>query len=223
MMKNRKAFARNLGMLAEELIQSRERDEPGFISLIATGAAFEGWLAFEMRVALEKKRHRKKFGLPSRFWIANEYRKVDLGILEYADDKQEGDDKWWAAIEFKLIYNNKNWTSQCDGVWDDLIPPAGSKKAAIEADRLALVTVVRGEYCYKNPHQRRADLDVGWRDALDSYLLQTDTAHRDRIEVLWPGTLFPVTGRWLRDPPRAPHSLQFLVLGPTEAEIKRSR
>lgn len=177
--------------------------------LVAITGSVEGWLRAE--AALEA--FDGGFGTIRR--VEAERNRWDL-LLHRANNRT-------TAVEFKLIYNNKNWVSQCNGVWDDLLPPAGSKKAAIEADRLALVTIVRGEYKHKNPHQRRADREVGWRDALDSYLLQTNTAHRNRIEVLWSGNPIAVTGRRLLERPQVPHSMQFLVLGPTEAEIKRSR
>jgi hypothetical protein len=222
--KERHAFAKKLGTVVMGLVESRDEAHPGFVSMIATGAAFEGWLAFETRVALE--RIKSDLGLDERFWIGNEYRKVDLGILQLAVDRATTEDEWWAAVEFKLVYNNKNWKAQCDGIWDDLIPPGGSKKAALKIDplvRFAFVTVIRAEYTPPSPYQRRADLEERWGMEMKAYLFQESLPDANRVESLWRSSEIPLKDRWLRDPPRVPHTLRFEILSRTEADAKQPR
>lgn len=98
------------------------------ISTLAAGAAFEGWLAFETRLLVE--RNREELGLGGfaksgpRFWTANEYRNIDFYVGDVIHDAPV------LALEFKLIHNNKNWSKKADEVWGDLFP-ARARKAEL--------------------------------------------------------------------------------------------
>lgn len=146
-----KSFGEQLGPIVHGIVKTRhEAERDHFLNSMIVGASFEGWLSFETRFALEKARSR--FGLDHpRFWIGNEYKKVDLGIVEYDDEHYNGPERWLAAIEFKVIYNNKNWEAQVNGILADLFPREHAregKAAIVGPDRqLAVVAMVQGNYC----------------------------------------------------------------------------
>src|SRR5262245_47671367 len=120
-MRDRDRLAIEIGSrLQAHLLERDGRDQ--CLSVITTGASFEGWLSFETRLLLE--RARRELELPvEHFWIGNEYKKIDLGIVHYDDVTRWTREAWLAAIELKLVYNNKNWRERCNSAWADLFPP----------------------------------------------------------------------------------------------------
>ncbi|MBL9016743.1 MAG: hypothetical protein JNL83_21325 [Myxococcales bacterium] len=160
-----RTFGEQLGPIVHGIVRARhEAERDHFLTSMIVGASFEGWLSFETRFALEKARPR--FGLDHpRFWIGNEYKKVDLGIVEYDDEHYNDPERWLAAIEFKVIYNNKNWEAQVNGVLADLFPKKHGredKAAIVGPDRqLAVVAMVQGNFP-SNKYQRELDRDPSW-------------------------------------------------------------
>lgn len=156
----RDQFAAALGPIVQGIIDARHQQEPAhFLSSLIMGASFEGWLSFETRFALERSRSRLGLEEP-RYWIGNEGEKVDLGIIEYDDDRHTGEDRWLAAVEFKVIYNNKDWESQVRGILADLFPAphgrAGKANVVGPERQLAVVAVVHANVA-DNKYQRQSD------------------------------------------------------------------
>ncbi len=208
-----KDLATQVGRLLEEHLRAEEERRVA-VSRVATGAAFEGWLAIETRLQMEL--HRDRLGLHGestdrhgqkvdRFWICNEYNKVDLGILDYEEDL----DRWIAAFEFKLVTNNKNWKKKCDEVWDDLYPKRGSKKAKIKPakGRFALVAVMGKVFREAGPYSWRTDLDQ-WETELWEYMLPSKGQWAGEVERVWKSGRFGLQDRWLS----AEHPGHFLEL-----------
>jgi hypothetical protein len=167
-------FAKRLGGMVDAHLRAREKQK-GTVSLLATGAAFESWLSFEARLLLERERTR--LGLTSdHCWIGNEYKKVDLGIIQYDDTRTWAHERWFAAIEFKMVYNNKNWKSQCDAAWNDLFPPARTAKQGLkfapDGGRIAFIVIVRREYADGDPYQRKNDRRPAWHAEVKKYMLR---------------------------------------------------
>lgn len=186
------------------------RELTGDLSLLAAGAAFEAWLAFEARILLE--RHRNHLGIAAMHWTANEYRKVDLGVWE-------GSDTIDVAMEFKLIHNNKNWRSKADEAWGDLFPDAASTKAALKPRlRGALVCVVGKVYDDPSAYPgQRSDLNA-WEADLWRHLLSADPA--GQAERAWTGTRFPIRDPSL-SPSRTDHFVQLHLLLPSRPPTTR--
>ena len=129
---NASDFGKTLGAVLDAHFSSR----PGVLEAVAAGAAFEQWFALEARLAIEAAR--PALGLDEkvpyanhevwRYWTANEYKKVDLYIADSLGGDGEAEEggnsasPCLAAIEFKLIHNNKNWPSKCQQVLTDLYP-----------------------------------------------------------------------------------------------------
>jgi hypothetical protein len=115
-------LARAVGALLEPHLR-QEEDRRQAVSRVATGAALEGWLAIEPRLELEV--HREPVGPGGtwadargepvdRYWIGNEYQKVDLSIYDYVDDC------WDAAFERRE--DLPAWERQ---LWAYLLPAKG--------------------------------------------------------------------------------------------------
>lgn len=182
-----------LGHLVDGLLAARAA-RPGFVRELLAGAAFEMWLSFETRFALADRAGWHQLGLDAletdgrHLWIGNEYGKVDLGLVTYADAGFLTDERWVLAVEFKVVYNNKNFEDQLAAIAADL-RPTRSTKAAIGA-RLAVVSVVR----FDNPdnrYQRAADRAMTW-DHMADRVGELGRLHH----------VTPATAR-LADPPRA--------------------
>jgi hypothetical protein len=195
-------LAIRVGTLLEEHLRAEEERRMA-VSRVATGAAFEGWLAIETRLQMES--HRSRLGLHGestdrhgqnvdRFWICNEYSKVDLGILEY----QDSFDRWIAAFEFKLVTNNKNWKKKCDGIWADLYPKRGTKKAKINPlkGRFALVAVMGKVFRDAGPYSWRTDLKE-WEDEMWEYTLPTSGRWAGEVARVWKSGRFALQDCWL--------------------------
>ncbi len=170
---DRDSIGRLIGSTVHEIVKRRGDHAPSFLPSLLMGASFEGWLAFETRFALEEKREPLEMR-PPRFWIGNEYKKVDLGLIEYATERHTSNDQWIAAVEFKVIYNNKNWESQVDGIHADLFPLLHDRdgKAAIcgPEHQLAVVAIVTANVD-GNRYQRPADTAPGWADGVSRKLI----------------------------------------------------
>lgn len=198
---SRDDFAKRVGALLQDHLAGQEAAR-GAVSLLAGGAAFELWLAFETRLILEVNRER--LGLDEqcdhngrrvpRYWIGNEYHKVDLGITDVWTDE------WVAALEFKLIHNNKNWKHQVDGVWRDLFPDPGTPKATLKPSlgRLAVVGVVGKVYWEPGYPAQKPDL-AAWQREMWAYLMPPEgEPYAGSVQCLWEGRAFPIRGdRWL--------------------------
>lgn len=182
------------------------------ISRLASGAAFEAWLSFEMRLMLEARR--TEFGLDDRCFIANEYRKVDLSITTEED--------WLLCVEFKLIHNNKNWRTQCASVVKDLWPRPGTPKHEIEPmiGRLAALVVV-GKV-YRDPRGypgQRGDLEA-WESEMWSHLLREEA----QIDRVWRSQRLLITGeRLLVEDPGVKHFCEVHLLARATAGNANSR
>ncbi|MBL8918125.1 MAG: hypothetical protein JNJ54_04620 [Myxococcaceae bacterium] len=182
-----KSFAREVVSALDEHLSKR-----GVVSQLAAGAAFEAWLAFEARLVMEHSRarfglDRRRDGAESRPWLVNERRKVDLFIGE--------DDGCLIPIEFKLVFNNKNWATQVEGIAADLMPAKGSKKAGLKPmlGRVAIVGLVGKTYGDSTGYPgMRADL-TRWEAEVWEKLrretrrkrLYAAVGHRHRLNHEW--------------------------------------
>ena len=211
-------FASELGRLLDEHLAEQEAARQA-VSRLASGAAFEAWLSFEARLLMES--HRAELSLAGltmdrhnepvdRYWIANEHAKVDVGVLDVADEHGE----WEIALEFKIIHNNKNWRSKCDEIWGDLLPGVGTTKAGIlpRRGRYAVVAVVGKVYRDPGPYGWRPDLDV-WERELWQYLLPESGEYAGRLRRFWQGRRFNLGDCWLVK--NAPHFCELHVLAPS--------
>lgn len=173
-------FKNQIGPALQDHFVKRKLD----LERLAAGAAFEQWFSFEARLALQADRAR--LGLSDeRYWFANEYRKIDL----YIGDRVQGD-RCHAAIEFKLIYNNKNWMTQCDRIWGDLYPARGKKAQVVaEASHLISVAVVVGKTYPEEVNYPSRERDISaWRQKMEDYLLPKGGWRGDTVERGWRST-----------------------------------
>jgi hypothetical protein len=189
---------RDVAELLDDHLHTQEANRSA-LSRLAAGAAFEAWLSFETRLLMEQ--HRGALGLDEqivdrhgervhRFFITNEYRKVDLGIL----DVREHEGRWDLAIEFKIVHNNKNWRQKCDEVWADLLPVAGTVKSEIQParGRYAIVAVVGKVYRDPGPYGWRSDLAAWEREAWD-YMLPNSGEYAGRVTRVCSSQRFPIS------------------------------
>jgi len=192
--------------LLDNHLETREKAN-GTVSLLASGGAFEQWLSFESRVVLES--HRQLLGLDDEVWSANEHHKVDLSVWRGKERRP------LAAIEFKLIHNNKNWKAQADRVWEDLFPAARSQKSKLNPRlRAALVCVIGKVY----PNAKAANYlgqctNLGkWRAHLWKYLVTTWNGSAVKSE--WNGHSFSLEHPVLAQD-RKDHFMQLHLLLPS--------
>ena len=195
-----------LAQLVDDRLAAGEA-ERGLVSRLVAGGAFEAWLSFEARLLAEENRESLQLegrlarwrggDAISRYYFANEYHKVDLFIGELNSSEPHAD-ICIAAIEFKLIHNNKNWKKQADGVWVDLFP-SREVKAALrpKLGRAALVGFVakRHREGVNYPVVRSTFGD--WETEVREYLLGDDGWDGRYIDRVWSGRRFPVTDDWL--------------------------
>ncbi len=190
--------------LLDERLRSEERRRR-VVSLLAGGAAFESWLAFETRLLAET--HRAELGLAEtidergatlpRYSIVNEHRKVDLCILDGGDPAADP----LLTLEFKLIHNNKNWEAKCDEVREDLFP-TGKIKSAMHPrlGRYAAVGVVG--LVYDDPasmgYPGQIENLATWKVGLAPRLLRPAGRNQPRAVELWQGNEVPVDDPWIR-------------------------
>ena len=182
-------------MLEQELERRRSR-----LWLLAEGAAFEAWLGFETRLLIEERRaalnldaqRTKKNGRTvNQFWVANEYRKVDLLV----GDRRHETLPFLFGIEFKLIHNNKNWKAQVRRVWRDL-DAARPEKTALSPrfGWYALVAhvgkVYRDDAGVDYPGQAR-DL-VAWSAQVQAELCPPGHREGQRVKSIWSGRRIPI-------------------------------
>ncbi|WP_147448743.1 hypothetical protein [Corallococcus terminator] len=165
--------------------QEQERDA---LSILASGAAFEAWLAFEARLALESS----PGVLPvDRFSVENERGKSDV----YISDWKTGSDTCHALIEFKLVYNNKNWGTQVQSVFNDLYPTRTEKRLlSPTVPRVALVGLIGKLYLeggrYPGP---RHDIKEWEREVFTA--LEGGRGHG--AELVWSGRRMALQHEWL--------------------------
>lgn len=207
-----KKFGSEVGNLLEQHLRAEEEKRVA-VSRVATGSAFEGWLSIETRLLLEANRERLNLAGTRKdkqhevdhFWICNEHKKVDLGVIEWGEEE----DDWVAAFEFKLVTNNKNWRRKVDEIWDDLYPRHGSKKANIrpKRGRFAFVAVMGKVFRDPGPYSWQNDLDA-WEQDLWDYMLPTKGPWKGEVERVWKSQeRFPLRDCWL-----APNYNHFLEL-----------
>jgi hypothetical protein len=208
-----------IGRMLEEHLAEQEASRRA-VSRMATGAAFEGWLAFETRLQMEVHRdrlhlngdHQDSHGHEiDRYWIGNEYNKVDLGVLDYDADI----DNWVLALEFKLITNNKNWRKKCDDVWADLDPKRHSKKGKIKPrlGRFAMVAMMGKVFREAGPYSWRKDIKA-WEGELWEYMLPTSGPEKGKVHQVWKSRRFELQDRWLSAESNA-HFLELHLLART--------
>jgi hypothetical protein len=184
------------------------------VSTLAAGAAFEGWLAFETRLLVERSREdlglggfAETSGKPvPRFWMANEYCKIDFYIGDVLHDVPV------LAFEFKLIHNNKNWSTKADEVWGDLFPSRAKKAELVpQQARFGVVGVIGKVYRESRRYPGQyADL-LRWERELDAHLLPLDGWNGKRAVRIWCGQRFQIDDHWLHDGPQ--HFFQLHLLG----------
>lgn len=200
-------FAQAIGNLLYEHL-ARQEDQRNAVSLLAAGAGFEEWLAFEARLVLES--HRERLGLADtysqdghtfdRHWIGNEYSKVDLFI---SNTDHDTDRNPLAVIEFKLIHNNKNWASKVEEVRTDLFPLEGTKKARFRPElRAAFAGVVGKVYRVPDRYQGQQDDLDEWYEKLEKYLAQPGQAQDRMVRVWKSGRFLLKPSCWLQEGPR---------------------
>jgi len=201
--------------LLDEHLLAQERGRRA-VSLLASGAAFEAWLAFEMRLLAENNRGQLELddvishngARVPRYFICNEQMKVDFSVIDAVDSAVE------LAIEFKLIHNNKNWKHQADAVWNDLFPTRESKASTLpRRGRFALVGVVG--LVYEDPKEWSYAGQIGdiekWLHDLDDYLLPANGFADRIVERPWAGTKLAVLDPYLRPGAGSFFQLQMLV------------
>jgi len=185
--------------------------ESRLVSKLAAGSAFEAWLSFETRLLAEE--NRELLGLSGhvnwpggdaihRYYFANEYRKVDLYIGDLGSDGSDGSDAGCvAAVEFKLVYNNKNWKSQADGIWVDLFPSPETReiKAGLNplVSRAAIVAFVGKSYRDNSDYPVVPGAFADWESNVDGYLLGEEGWEGKHIDRQWSGRRFSVRNEWL--------------------------
>jgi len=147
---------------------------------LAVMVANEHWFQMESAALLDQKR--EKYGIgggPARtpdWWIACEYKSVDLWI-------QKQDDSRGVAIEFKAVHNNKNFWDKIKGIRKDLskekkIPPIKGAVSRYEIivgtfawyvpghdDRYPLLTALKAQDFKKEMAKTLKDPDE-WYDGL---------------------------------------------------------
>lgn len=188
----------------EQRLRARERDSKT-VSMLGTGAAFEAWLSFEARLMLMERPG--NFGIGGYYRTAdgaqynqyaalNEWRKVDLSIInneEFDADPPACE----CLIEFKMVYNNKNWRTQVASCRSDLYPTSKRKAALNPARGRFAVAVVVGKV-YREPERYTQWPDLAlWSRELESDLLRT-TGPR-RIHRRRRGTAIPISSSLLTD------------------------
>lgn len=161
----------------------------GVLPELCSGAAFEGWLAFEARLCFEEMR--EQLGVADSLWTANEYPyKTDLSIYD--------GDEILAALEFKLIYNNKNWRTQLRGVQSDLHPARHTRKARIPKDaRWGIVGLVGKLYQkgYGAGYRQPVPHLQSWEEKVWERLLPDG----GDIQEVWIGKRHEIAHRWLTE------------------------
>ena len=206
------AFIAKLGPRLDHHLRQEERQRHA-LSLVAAGAAFESWLAFETRLVVEE--NRKLLGLAGsirgshgidRYEIRNEYRKIDLSVWDNADSSG----RCRTALELKLIHNNKNWPAKVDAVHRDLDLGEETVKGKLEVDqRFALVAIVFKVYRkgVRYPGQERDWED--WKRRLWARL----TPRGGRVKRVWHGGEHDISrgSCWLDPEVRAHFQLHALM------------
>lgn len=190
-------------MRANQIVQlldavDRQLASRGVVSELASGAAFEIWLAVETRLCFECIRG--ELGVSNSLWTANEYpAKIDLSINDGTNVE--------VALEFKLIYNNKNWRSQVTAAHGELSPLPGTPKAewTAHSSRWAVVGLIGKVY------------QPGYGEGYAGPVRNIGTWERDVLAALsppgggiqqaWAGRRHPVNHRWLD-----PQTLNFFQL-----------
>jgi hypothetical protein len=206
-------FGRRLG----SCIQKHMTGRSAALRRLAAGAAFETWFAFESRLAVEDAREALGLDAPGdyqgqavkRYWTANEYRKVDL----YVGDVRGN---CLAAIEFKLIHNNKNWGAKCEEVWADLYPTGRSRKEELAACARHLVAVpIMVFKCYwhqDGSYPGQEDNEQTWRKATMEHLLQGSGKHPGKVDSMFASERFsPLVDEYLADAPTSYVEFRVLV------------
>jgi hypothetical protein len=190
--------------LTETHLRARERDG-GVVSTVALGSSFEGWLAVEVRLAVEQGLGElaQVIGASREdIWTATEWpQKVDLSIGTTNEPQ--------VTVELKVVHNNKKCEAQCDAVWRDLLQRRPVKQRM--ARPMAMVATVWKHYEPPMPWYPGQDVNGGadeWRRRTREYLRCADgwLGHRGRL--LGSPIAFPLTPRsvyGLR--PGAEHSL----------------
>ncbi len=188
-------------MLDAALVEREKTDHA--VSVLAGGAAFELWLAFEARILVESPQGRKRLGLegeakdpsfPERFWTGNEVEKFDL----YVGDCDDPED-CALAVEFKLVHNNKNWQSKVDEVWADLFREPGSAKHRHRSKVRGIVALVGKTYATHTEEYpgQRSDL-AAWEKEVWAW---AEASYEGaRMERRWSGTRIKLdrnASRWL--------------------------
>ncbi len=208
-----KEFMTATGTLLQKHLDEQESSR-GAVSMLAEGASFEMWLSFETRMLMET--HRPELGLDEqieidgrrvhKYWIGNEYKKVNLAVT----DAETGG--WVAALELKLIYNNKNWKKQCDSIVADLVPAEGTEKHQLKPSlgRVALVGVVGKRYRHADSGYLQPQIHLdSWEGELFDYLLPKTGG------TLWRSRRYPIAeGDWLASREQVPHFFQLHAIGP---------
>jgi len=199
-------FAQQLGAVIDGHFASR----PGILENVAAGAAFEEWFALECRLAIEASR--TQLGLTEksscdghdvwRYWTANEYKKVDLFIGDYAGDGDESD-ACYAAIEFKLIHNNKNWHDKCEQVHHDLTPTREKKTDIVPIlGRFAIPVLIGKSYWASDTYQQSK------HDSVEDWLGDVDKMLSPAARELWRSPVRTVVGEYIEPPSH----LEFRIL-----------
>jgi len=191
------------------------------VDLLASGAAFEAWLAFEARLLAEGARNelglaeltKDPHGAPvPRYWMANEYCKIDFYIGDVRDNAAV------LALEFKLIHNNKNWKHKSDEVWADLFPMRGTKvEIAPRLGRLAVVGVIGKVYRDPTRYPGQVEALAEWEREVEAHLLPEPGREGRRAVRTWSGQRFELSDPWLEVGHR--HSFQLHLLVPVPAPV----
>ena len=204
------AFATKLGQQLDEHLKTR-----GVLAHLVDGGAFELWLAMESRLLIEQDRkgfqadgvvdltrEGQSLQMP-RVWVACEFSKVDLVLLEYSEKSTEVDGPWSDALaccEFKLIWNNKNWPDQVMSIGKDFVGKDSSghevthrKQEMHPRSNIAIVGVTSKNYHFSGgyvarsfeQHGKKPDLMTSLKTAMggveptwesERHLISTDGA-----------------------------------------------
>lgn len=204
------AIAAVILRLTETHLRARERDG-GVVSTVALGSSFEGWLAVEVRLAIEQGLGElaQVIGAPREdIWTATEWpQKVDLSVGTTSEPL--------IAVEMKVVHNNKNDEAQCDAVWDDLLPHRAAKKRLVRP--MAIVATVWKRYAAPMPWYSKSRRDEHeakeWRQSVREYLHCADGWLGHRGRPLGSPIEFPLIPRSVYDlMPGAKHSLAIEML-----------
>lgn len=207
------------GALLDTITQHlKRRERARAVTRVGFGGGFEGWLATEARLAIESRRRQIARTLavdPGAFFTANEYpNKTDLSI--WAGGRPV------AALEFKIAYNNKNWKSQCDSVWNDLFPTRTAKRAWA-GRRFAVVASVWKQYedSAYYPGQDAKDGPSGWRERLRSYLYWKDGWYGNHVALVAGPSKIRFAARFPGAVADAGHGLELEILAARPSDKER--